>query len=815
MNDFRSEITAGLVQKLRNTTLSGSYVYSVENDYQSHNVDLGLSQDLFEKNSTLAIGATFSANDVYRTGDQLFHRKLARRRRVGVVDAGARPRHHRAALVHVLLRQRLLGEPVPLRAVETPDLSAIEFKVPETEPNERFRHAAVIGLNRHLFSDTSLQGDYRFYADNWGVLSHTIQLRYFVTWKDVTLRLRERFYYQTGASFFRPHYTAATLQPFVTADRELSTFWSNVAGFKVSWRLPWVHRALELEAKVDYFHFGYVNFALLAHRATAPTSRRGSMSSTNRCHCARRSSLAVDGARRRHRAHGDAARRLRRRRRQVRQGARERARRALRAHPRRALQADRRASSAIAAPRPTTCTAVARAIGADADHRRRRRRQGAQPRAAHRRARRRHRPRHLARPLRPHGPHAAARQRARRRRPRARARARAPRRRSGARPADDADRGRAGGDARRSARRRCAAAAHRGRLAGRRQRRDARAQRRRAARSPACRPPSARRCSRARSASTSPRRRATPAAPSPASAPTAPSSRWRSRRELAAEHPVLASFGFVGSYEYVFDFTSTTGGGQLARPARRAGTCSSSGACRSATTPRGGVLTLDTGLQQMSWSHAAPVDVGVPDVQYDLVGGGLGWERALGTRWIILGLRLGVMGLLSAGDIAAQTQYGSVGGWGLQLAGGWTARPADWFWLRLTASWDRIALSFARRRHALRQIGHRQLGRRRAGGGLCALARGYSLVLLLSLGVGGARLRRRVAVLRRRRRTRRPSARSAEGLYFTGAPRFASLDCSTCHTAGRSTSACVSTPTIRRCSTSAISRARPTSCRSI
>ena len=35
---------------------------------------------------------------------------------------------------------------------------------------------------------------------------------------------------------------------------------------KVSWRLPWVHRALELEAKVDYFHFQYLDFSLLTAR---------------------------------------------------------------------------------------------------------------------------------------------------------------------------------------------------------------------------------------------------------------------------------------------------------------------------------------------------------------------------------------------------------------------------------------------------------------------------------------------------------------------------------------------------------------------
>lgn len=270
MNDFRSEITAGLVQKLRNTTLSADYVYSVENDYQSHNVDLGFAQDLFEKNSTLAIGATFSANDVYRTGDQSFHRKLT----VGGVSASWTQVLNRATIAQLSYSfsygNGYWASPYRFVKVETDDYSQILFKVPETEPNERFRHAAVIGLNRHVGRDSAIQGDYRFYADNWGILAQTVQLRYFITWGDVTLRLRERFYYQSGASFFKPHYTAdnssTTLQPFVTADRELSTFWSNVAGAKLSWRLPWVHRALELEAKVDYFHFGYVNFALLASR---------------------------------------------------------------------------------------------------------------------------------------------------------------------------------------------------------------------------------------------------------------------------------------------------------------------------------------------------------------------------------------------------------------------------------------------------------------------------------------------------------------------------------------------------------------------
>ncbi len=270
MNDYRSEITVGLSQKLRMTTFSGSYIYSTENDYQSHNWDIGISQDLFDRNTTLSLGYSGSLNNVGRTGDSAFHRQLFTS---GLGGAWTQVLN-KATIAQLSFSFNYNGgyqaSPYRFVRIETPDLQAIEFKVPETEPQDRFRYAIVAALNRHLFTDTSLQGDYRIYFDSWGVVSHTIQLRYFVTFKDVTLRLRERFYYQSGASFFQPHYTSDHPIPtYVTADRELSTFWSNVAGAKVSWRLPWVHRALAVEAKCDVFYFYYTNFALLSSRVGA------------------------------------------------------------------------------------------------------------------------------------------------------------------------------------------------------------------------------------------------------------------------------------------------------------------------------------------------------------------------------------------------------------------------------------------------------------------------------------------------------------------------------------------------------------------
>jgi Protein of unknown function (DUF3570) len=266
MTDFRSEISAGLAQKLRSATFTGSYVYSVENDYSSHNVDFGLAQDLFERNSTLSIGYSVSSNSIGRTGDHLFHRSLL----VNGVSASWSQVIDKRTIAQLsysfAYNDGYQASPYRFVRIEASDLNSVAFKVPESDPNDRYRHAFVLALNRHLFTDTSLQGDYRFYVDNWGVQAQTVQLRYFVTFGDVTLRLRERFYYQKGARFFQTHYTTESFGNFVTADRELSTFWSNLVGAKVSWRLPWVHRALELEAKVDYFHFSYLDFALLTAR---------------------------------------------------------------------------------------------------------------------------------------------------------------------------------------------------------------------------------------------------------------------------------------------------------------------------------------------------------------------------------------------------------------------------------------------------------------------------------------------------------------------------------------------------------------------
>jgi hypothetical protein len=165
--------------------------------------------------------------------------------------------------------------------------------------------------------------------------------------------------------------------------------------------------------------------------------------------------------------------------------------------------------------------------------------------------------------------------------------------------------------------------------------------------------------------------------------------------ELAEEHPVLASFGLAGSFEQIIDFTSsTTSGG------RSVGHASRWNALLLSRIPlghgaRGGLLLLDTGFQRMSWSHAAPVDVAIPDVRYDVIAAGVGWERALIPRWAALGLRAGYLGVIHSGEISGGAEYGAASGWGLSASASLTTAPLSWLWLRLRGDYDFIGLRFA------------------------------------------------------------------------------------------------------------------------
>src|SRR5581483_1151613 len=89
--------------------------------------------------------------------------------------------------------------------------------------------------------------------------------------------------------------------------------------------------------------------------------------------------------------------------------------------------------------------------------------------------------------------------------------------------------------------------------------------------------------------------------------------------ELAEAHPALASFGLEGSYEHVFNYTSSSAAGGQAAGFGSRWFVFFVGRIPLGHKARGGFLTVETGYQQLSWGSKSAADIGVPDVSYNLV----------------------------------------------------------------------------------------------------------------------------------------------------------------------------------------------------
>jgi hypothetical protein len=269
VEEVRKEFTGGAYYEVGVATLSGGYRYSGENDYWSHGGVGNLALDLASKNTTLVFSGFGSADQVGRAGDRYWRAEQGSfGGRVGltqVLDAKslmqltwetthisgyqASPYRYVAVGGNGTCRGSSPSEPTP-------------FCLPEVVPDERWRSAAVARARRALGSKVSVGLEYRFYFDDWGIMSHTLapDLQWLVA-EHATLSLHYRYYTQDDASFYRPRYLTGPAQGYLTRDRELSALYSNrlTLGYMQEFELT-PHTALTLGARLGVTRFKYLNF---------------------------------------------------------------------------------------------------------------------------------------------------------------------------------------------------------------------------------------------------------------------------------------------------------------------------------------------------------------------------------------------------------------------------------------------------------------------------------------------------------------------------------------------------------------------------
>jgi hypothetical protein len=211
------------------TTLGGGL--SAENDYFAWNGGLRGERHFGEKRTTLSAGSAFSIDRIEPTDADLFPTRPAHERKwSGSVFAGiAQVLTRESALQSSLTFQRQSGYlSDPYKQV----LVAGD-PVADRRPDARNQVTWLTRYRHHVEPVAgTLQAEYRFYADDWRITSHTLEVAWDqAIWDALHLVPSFRYYSQSQAEFYGPFFEAAPSDGLQSSDYRLSPYGA------IAWRL--------------------------------------------------------------------------------------------------------------------------------------------------------------------------------------------------------------------------------------------------------------------------------------------------------------------------------------------------------------------------------------------------------------------------------------------------------------------------------------------------------------------------------------------------------------------------------------------------
>lgn len=143
-----------------------------------------------------------------------------------------------------------LSDPYKIIRKETEVLPGLSLPLtfPENRPSERRRRIWQANVKRHFPSlNGSVDIDYRFFDDTWGVESHTFDVEWYQKVGDkLILRPSYRIYQQNGADFYYrdldgtvidPELGTGGETPHFSADYRLAKLHTESLGLKIVWML--------------------------------------------------------------------------------------------------------------------------------------------------------------------------------------------------------------------------------------------------------------------------------------------------------------------------------------------------------------------------------------------------------------------------------------------------------------------------------------------------------------------------------------------------------------------------------------------------
>jgi hypothetical protein len=200
---------------------------------QFHGINLGLSQ-ILSKNSLLQLSANYTRQSGYLSNPYKF-----------VYIRGE------VTAEEYYLISRYASEGIDWGRITNLEMVGLEL-FRDNRPDSRNLFSLSSRLNQYLPAlDAAVHLDYRFYADDWDVHSHTFQLQWIqqLPW-GLTVTPNLRYYSQTQADFFAPYFLAPRADGFYSSDFRLSDFGALAGGVTVSKRF---NRGIRLDLGVEYY----------------------------------------------------------------------------------------------------------------------------------------------------------------------------------------------------------------------------------------------------------------------------------------------------------------------------------------------------------------------------------------------------------------------------------------------------------------------------------------------------------------------------------------------------------------------------------
>jgi uncharacterized protein DUF3570 len=292
VRDFRNLGRGEVTVKGAATSVTAGYAYSTEHDYRSNSLHVNARTDAFQHNTQFELSYARNFDSVCdRVQSQsdttlwvalensvgcFTSNSLRTTQTIGIDTFEASWAQSWTPIVETQLTytgQLVDGfQSDPYRSV----ILGGGVKAQEHEPSERARQAVTARLAWYIRSIRSaLRVSLRGYYDTWAIKSGTAEVEFEKSLgESFRVMARGRAYDQTGALFWSDDYSAGSppLGPkgqYWTGDRELSPFWSWLAGLRAVWRIAPEGRriagildSLELAASGSVTGFTYEQYTL-------------------------------------------------------------------------------------------------------------------------------------------------------------------------------------------------------------------------------------------------------------------------------------------------------------------------------------------------------------------------------------------------------------------------------------------------------------------------------------------------------------------------------------------------------------------------